>query len=139
MGKPQTLLIDIGLAAALAVALLVVFLVDRTSRRADEEFSSAPKLSAEDFKVIPLSAQGGATAQTTSKEPGKKVEAKPLRLGVTKVFGEWDLMTDLLREMGRGSKDKDLPDIDPKTNTFKSIAGYPTTILSNADLLSPDL
>jgi hypothetical protein len=48
-------------------------------------------------------------------------------------------MTDLLREMGRGSKDKALPEIDPKTNTFKSIAGYETTILSNANLLSPDL
>jgi hypothetical protein len=138
MGKPQTLLIDIGLAAALAVALLVVFLVDRTSRRADEEFRGPP-LSAEEFKVVPLSAQGGSTSQTTSKEPGKKAEAKPLRLGVTKVFGEWDLMTDLLRELGRGSKDKALPEIDPKTNTFKSIAGYETTILSNADLLSPDL
>src|SRR5262245_55984129 len=114
MGKSQTLLIDIGVAAALGVALLVVFLVDRIS--------------------APDTGGNGSTLPHKITDPSQAAQVKPLRLGVTNVTGQWDNMAGLLREMGQEKKDGPLPEIDPKTNTFKSIAGFQTTLLSNDNL-----
>jgi hypothetical protein len=117
MGKSQTLALDIGVAAALAVALLLVFLVDRVSTPSDT----------------------GPTLDVKITEPQTPTQIKPLRLGVTDVSGQWDNMADLLRKMGREKDDAPLPPVDPETNSFKSIAGFKTTRLSNADLLVKNL
>jgi hypothetical protein len=118
MGKSQTLLIDIGVAAALGVALLVVFLVDRIS--------------------APDAGGNGSTLPHKITDPSQTAQIKPLRLGVTNVTGQFDDMAQLLREMG-AEKDGPLPEIDPKTNSFKSIAGFRTTRLANEDLVRPNL
>src|SRR5579859_3889168 len=87
MDKSNTFLIDAGIAAALALALLLVIALD---------------------KLIPGPATGAPTAITTTTNPTVITAGKPrpLRIGVTPTqddnLGKWDDMNKLLDSMGPG-------------------------------------
>jgi hypothetical protein len=87
MAKPNTLGLDIGIAAGLFVALLLVYGLDALTSPRERTYENQPQLT---FKVIRAGAGEGKPA----------VPAKPLRLAVSPV--QFDDIGYLLRKLGPG-------------------------------------